>query len=206
MMMKKVIKVCLAILMIVSISGCASSLTRQSSLFSTLENGKKSVGDFVKYKYSGSLRGNVGVIEKTPLCSEMIEKVRVAKKEPRGVGFIFPEIVFFGLGFYDEMRVRAVVEDSKKVVPLAKFESSNLVACGEKAPAANEEIVLLVRPEIINDVVPKSYYRTATTDENGMVDFNKVFKDENRALNLTATLASDESASVSFMYTPLNRK
>jgi hypothetical protein len=206
MMMKKVINTCLEILLIVSISGCASYMTRQSSLFSKLENGKKSVGNFIKYKYSGSLRGNVGVIEKTPLCAEIIEKVRVAKKEPRGVGFIFPEIVFFGLGFYDQIRVRAVVEDSKKVVPLAKFESSELVACGDKEPAANEEIVLLVRPEIINDVVPKSYYRTAQTDENGMVDFNKVFKDENRALNLTATLASDESASVSFMYTPLNRR
>jgi hypothetical protein len=204
MMIKKAIKGCLVILLVVSISGCASYMTRTSSLFSTLENGKKSVGNFVKYKYSGSLRGNVGVIEKTPLCAEMIEKVRVAQKEPRGLAFIFPEIVFFGLGLYDQIRVRAVVEDSKKVVPLAKFESSELVACGEQQPAANEEIVLLVRPEIINDVVPKSYYRTAQTDENGIVDFNKVFKDENRALNLTATLASDESASVSFRYTPLN--
>jgi hypothetical protein len=206
MMIKKVINGCLVILLVVSISGCASYMTRQSSLFSTLENGKKSVGDFVKYKYSGSLRGNVGVLEKTPLCAEIIEKVRVAKKEPRGVAFIFPEIVFFGLGFYDDMRVRAVVEDSKKVVPLAKFESSDLVACGEKQPAANEEIVLFVRPEIVDDVVPKSYYRTVTTDENGMIDFNKVFKDENRTLNLTASLPTDESAVVSFMYIPLNRR
>ncbi|MCU0600457.1 MAG: hypothetical protein MUE70_14510 [Desulfobacterales bacterium] len=206
MMIKKALNGCLAILLIVSISGCASYMTRQSSLSSKLENGEKSVGDFVKYKYSGSLRGNVGILEKTPLCAEMVEKVRVAQKSPRGIFFIFPEIVFFGLGFYDEIRVRAIVEDSRKVVPLAKFESSELVSCGKKEPAANEEIVLHVRPEIINDVVPASYYRTAMTDENGMVDFNQVFKDENRTLNLTATLASDESAAVSFMYNPLHRR
>jgi hypothetical protein len=205
-MIKKLINVCVIILLVISVSGCASYLTRQSPLHSTLENGKTTVGNFVKYKYSGSLRGNVGVLEKTPLCAEMIEKVRVAKKSPRGIGFIFAEMVFFGFGFIDEQRVRAIVEESKKVEPLAKFESSELVACGEKEPAANEEIVLHVRPEIINDVVPKSYYMTAQTDENGMIDFNRVFKDENRILNLTATLASDESASVSFMYTPLNRR
>ncbi len=146
----------------------------------------------------------MGVLEKTPQCAVMIEKIRVAKKRPRGLAFILPEIVFFGFGFYDEMRVRAIVEESKIEVPLAKFESSELIECGKKEPAANEEIVLFVRPEITNDAAPGTYIKHVSTDENGIIDFNKIFRDENRTLNITARLVSDESVAVSFMYKPLN--
>ncbi len=203
-MTKKILMGCLAIFCVINFTGCASYMTRTSSLFSTLENGEKSTGGFVKYKYSGSLRGNVGVLEKTPQCAVMIEKIRVAKKRPRGLAFILPEIVFFGFGFYDEMRVRAIVEESKIEVPLAKFESSELIECGKKEPAANEEIVLFVRPEITNDAAPGTYIKHVSTDENGIIDFNKIFRDENRTLNITARLVSDESVAVSFMYKPLN--
>ena len=133
------LKSCFAILMMIILSGCAAFLTERAPLQSKLEDGEKSVGGFVKYKYSGSLHGNVGMLEKTPQCAEVIEKVRVAKKYPRGIVFIFPEMVFFGLGFIDDARVRGIVEGSKIVQPLAKFESSNLVVCGETVPAAFEK-------------------------------------------------------------------
>jgi hypothetical protein len=199
---KKLLKIIITVLLVLSISGCTSFITSQGPLMSRLEDGKKTQGGFSKYKYSGSLKGYRGHLEKTPMCAEIIEKIRVAQKQKRGRVFTWVEMVFFGLGLLDFANTEAVIEESKKEVPLAKFESSHLVACGEKMPAANEEIVIFVRPEIINDVIPKSYYRTAWTDENGVIDFNKVFADENRTLNLTARLATDESEAVSFMYIP----
>ncbi|RJP85566.1 MAG: hypothetical protein C4518_15825 [Desulfobacteraceae bacterium] len=195
----------LLVLMLVlafSISGCASRLTAAGPLVSRLENGKTSVGEVVNYKYSGSVRGNVGFLDKTPMCAKVIEKVRVAKKEPRGFSIILAEIVVFGLGFYDMTRTRAVVEDSKITVPLAKFESSETVLCGEKRPAANEDIVIFVRPAIVGGDKPKSYIRQASTDENGVIDFNKLFPGETRILNLNVWLASDESRAVSFQFKP----
>ena len=198
----KKLKSLLAIVLAFSISGCASLLTESGPLKSTLENGKTSVGEIVDYKYSGSIRGNVGFLYKTPLCAKMIEKVRVARKEPMGFTFILAEMLLFGFGFYDMTMVRAEIEDSKITVPLAEFESSETVVCGETRPAANEDIVIFVRPAIVGNDKPKTYLRLASTDENGVVDFNKVFPDENRILNLNVWLASDESKKISFMFKP----
>lgn len=198
----KKMTICLVFLISVSISGCASYLTQGSPLQSVLENGEKSTGEFVKYKYSGSLKENIGHLEKTPMCAVMIEKLRVAKKYPRGYPITFAELLLFGLGFADQAHVQAIVENSKIIEPLAKYESSQFVECGKKQPAAGEEIVIFVRPEIKNGVVPAPYYRTSSTDENGMIDFNKVFSDETRMLNLTARLASDDTQAVSFTFTP----
>jgi len=206
MRIKKMFALGLVILMITSFSACSSFLTAQSPLYSRLENGKISTGRLVKYKYSGALHGNVGYLEKTPMCAEVIEKDRVAEKRIRGRVLSWFEMALFGLGLYDRAKAYAIVEASKKVEPLAEFESSNLLVCGKKEPAADEEIVLFVRPEVINDVVPKSYYRTARTDENGMIDFNKVFADEHRTLNLTARLATNDSEAVSFLYIPKNSR
>lgn len=195
-------KLLLALLLAVSLSGCTSILTEHAPLHSTLENGKTSLGEFVNYKYSGSVRGNVGFLYKKPMCAIVIEKVRVAKKEPRGYTFIFAEMVVFGFGFYDLMRTRAVVEDSKITLPLAEFESSETEFCGENQPAANEEVVIFVRPAIVGGDKPKSYIRQASTDENGVIDFNRIFPDETRILNLNVWLASDESKAVSFQFQP----
>jgi len=198
----KKLKILLALVLALSLSGCASILTEGGPLKSTLENGKTSVGDVVDYQYSGSIRGNVGFLYKTPLCAKVIEKVRVAKKDPRGFSFILGEMVFFGFGFYDMTRTRAVVEESKITVPLAQFESSETVVCGDKVPAANEDIVIFVRPAVVGGDKPKNYTRQASTDENGVIDFNRIFPDETRILNLNVWLASDESKAISFQFKP----
>ena len=199
----KKMNVLLALMLVFSISGCASRLTARGPLKSTLENGKTSVGNVVNYKYSGTIQGNVGFLYKTPMCAKMIEKVRVAKKNPRGTGFIMAEMVLFGFGFIDMARTRAVVEESKITVPLAQFESSETVLCGEKSPAAHEEVMIFVRPAIVNGDKPKTYLRQASTDENGVIDFNAIFPGETRILNLNVWLASDESKAISFQFKPL---
>ena len=199
----KKMKVLLALMLAFSISGCASILTEHAPLQSTLENGKTSFGDVVNYKYSGSIRGNVGYLYKTPLCAKKIEKVRVAKKNPRGYSFILAEMVLFGFGFYDMTMVRAEVEESKITVPLAEFESSETMICGEKIPAAHEDVVIFVRPAIVNNNIQKSYIRQASTDENGVIDFNAIFPGETRILNLNVWLASGESKAISFQFKPL---
>jgi hypothetical protein len=177
-------------------------LTEGGPMVSTLENGKTSVGDVVDYKYSGSIRGNVGFLYKTQMCAKMIEKVRVAKKNPRGFGFIMAEMVLFGFGFYDMTMTRAVVEDSKITVPLATFTSSETVVCGDKVPAADEAVVIFVRPAIVGGDTPKSYIKQASTDANGVIDFNRIFPDETRILNLNVWLASNESKAISFQFKP----
>jgi hypothetical protein len=177
-------------------------LTEGGPMVSTLENGKTSVGDVVDYKYSGSIRGNVGFLYKTPMCAKMIEKVRVAKKNPRGFGFIMAEMVLFGFGFYDMTMTRAVVEDSKITVPLATFTSSETAVCGDKVPAADEAVVIFVRPAIVGGDTPKSYIKQASTDANGVIDFNRIFPDETRILNLNVWLASNESKAISFQFKP----
>ena len=198
----KKVKVLLALVLAFSISGCASVLTEGGPLKSTLVNGKTSVGGVVNYKYSGSISGNVGFLYKTPLCAKMIEKVRVAKKNPRGFTFVLAEMVLFGFGFYDMSMVRAEIEESKITVPLAEFESSETALCGEKIPAAHEEVVIFVRPAIVGGDKQKSYIRQASTDENGVIDFNKIFPGETRILNLNVWLASDESKAISFQFRP----
>ena len=198
----KKLKILLALVLAFSISGCASMLTEGGPMVSTLENGKTSVGDVVDYKYSGSIRGNVGFLYKTPMCAKMIEKVRVAKKNPRGFGFIMAEMVLFGFGFYDMTMTRAVVEDSKITVPLATFTSSETAVCGDKVPAADEAVVIFVRPAIVGGDTPKSYIKQASTDANGVIDFNRIFPDETRILNLNVWLASNESKAISFQFKP----
>lgn len=199
---RSIMKSILVIVLAVGLSGCASRLTARGPLKSALENGRTSVGEVAAYKYSGAIRGNVGFLYKTPLCVKMIEKVRVAKKNPRGFAFIMAEMALFGFGFIDMAQTRAVVEQSKITVPLAVFASSETVPCGERQPAAHEDIVIFVRPAIVGGDQPKTYLRLASTDENGMVDFNKVFPDETRVLNLNVWLASDESKAISFQFKP----
>jgi hypothetical protein len=49
---------------------------------------------------------------------------------------------------------------------------------------------------------PKSYIKQASTDANGVIDFNRIFPDETRILNLNVWLASNESKAISFQFKP----
>jgi hypothetical protein len=174
--------------------GCASILTQDSPLYSKLVDGKKSIGSFASYKYSGGLRGNVGYIDKTPMCWEVVEKVRVAEKQRRGYVFVWVEMMIFGLGFYDAARVEAIIDVSKKSEPLASFESSKKLKCGDKEPAAFEKLILYDRQQTFEILVE--------TDQYGQIDFDKYLADRNKTINLVVQLASDKTEAVSFLYTP----
>lgn len=199
----KYISILCVFALVLNASGCASILTEGGHLESRLENGTTSVGRVVDYKYSGFIQGNVGYLYKTPLCAKMVEKVRVAQKNPKGLGFILAEMLLFGFGFIDMSMTRAVVEESRVTQPLAVYESSQTEPCGEKQPAAHEEIVIYVRPAVVDGDQPKSYFQLAATDANGVIDFNKLFPHQDRPLNLNVRLASDESRAISFLFKPL---
>ena len=182
------------VLLAVSVSGCSSILTNMGPLIYKLEDGEKSVGEFAKYKYSGEIQSNVISLEKTPLCAEVAEKVRVAQKQIRGRVFALVEIIFFGLGFVDDLNAYAISENSRIVTPLAKYETGKFVACGDQEPAANEMMV-------ISDKAI-TFQKQVKTDADGRLDLDRVLADENRVLNLSIRLAADPIEAYSFIYSP----
>ncbi len=190
----RIARICLIVLMAVSVSGCSTVLTRMGPLVYKLEDGEKSVGEFAKYKFSGGIRANVIYLEKAPLCAEISEKIQVAQKQRRGRVFSMVEMVIFGLGMIDAAKAYAVVEESRIVTPLAKYETGKFVACGEKEPAANEMLVI--------EDKQRTFHKQAQTDANGNLDLSQVLADENRVLNLSIRLASDQTKAVSFIYEP----
>jgi hypothetical protein len=162
-----------------------------------LEDGEKSMGEFAKYKFSAGIQSNVIDLEKTPLCAEIAEKVCIARKQRRGRVFSMIEIVIFGLGFYDAAKSYAIVEDSRVVTPLAKYETGKYLACGEKEPAANEMMVI--------EDKQRTFRKQAQTDANGNLDLDELLFDENRVLNLSIRIASDPALKMSLIYTPPGR-
>ncbi len=190
----RIARIFLIVLLAVSVSGCSYVLTRMGAPVVKLEDGKKSVGDFAKYKYSGGIRSNVIYLERTPQCSEIAEKVRVAQKQIRGRVFSMFEMVIFGLGLVDAAKAQAVSEISRTVTPLAKYETGKFIACGEKELAANEMLVI--------EDKQRTFHKQAATDANGNMDLDVVLADQNRVLNLSIRLASDQTKAVSYIYTP----
>ncbi|MBC2714409.1 MAG: hypothetical protein HF978_03785 [Desulfobacteraceae bacterium] len=190
----KIARIFFIVLLAVSISGCSSILTRMGPLESKLENGEVSVGEFSKYKFSGGIVNNKIHLEKTPQCSEIIEKVHVMQKYPRGRVFVWAEMLLFGLGILDAANVQAICINSKIELPLAKYETANFLVCGEKEPAANEMLVIADKQ--------RTFHKQAQTDANGNLDLAKILYDENRVLNLSIRLASDQTEAVSFIYRP----
>lgn len=190
----KTARIFFIVLLAVSISGCSSMLTRMGPMIYRLEDGEKSVGEFAKYKFSGGIESNVIYLEKTPLCNEVAEKLRIAQKQRRGRVFSMVEMVFFGLGLIDAANSQAIVEASKEVTPLAKYETGKFVVCGEKEPAANEMLVIADKQ--------RTFHKQAQTDANGNLDLEAVLADQNRVLNLSIRLASDQTEAVSFIYEP----
>lgn len=194
MMNVRITRIFFIALLAVSVSGCSSVLTRMGPLVYKLEDGKKSVGEFATYKYSGGIHSNVIYLEKTPLCAEVAEKVRVAQKQVRGRAFSLVEMVFFGLGLVDDLNAYAICEASRIETPLAKYETGKYLVCGEKEPAAHEMLVI--------EDKQRTFHKQAQTDANGNMDLDTVLSDENRVLNLSIRLASDQTEAVSFIYEP----
>jgi hypothetical protein len=193
-MNSRIARIFFIILLTVSVSGCSYVLTRMGAPVVKLEDGEKSVGDFARYKYSGGIRSNVIYLEKTPQCSEIAEKVRVSQKQVRGRVFSLVEMMIFGLGLMDAAKAESVSELSRTETPLAKYDTGKVVACGEKEPAANEMLVIADKQ--------RTFHKQAATDVNGNLDLSRVLADENRVLNLTISLASDQTKAVSFIYEP----
>ncbi len=190
----RIARIFLIVLLAVSVSGCSTVLTRMGAPVIKLEDGEKSVGDFANYKFSGGIHSNVIYLEKTPQCSEIAEKIRVSQKQVRGRAFSMVEIVIFGLGLIDMANANAVSEVSRIETPLAKYETGKVVVCGEKEPAANEMLVI--------EDKQRTFHKQAATDANGNLDLGQVLADENRVLNLSIRLASDQTEAVSFIYRP----
>jgi len=192
----RIARIFLVVLLAFSASGCSYALTRMGPMIYSLEDGEKTTGGFAKYKFSGGIRSNLIYLEKTPLCAEVAEKVRIAQKQRRGRVFSMVEMVFFGLGLVDAVKSQAVVEASREITPLGKYETGKFVVCGEKQPAADEMLVIADRQ--------RTFQKQAQTDENGNLDLDAVLADQNRVLNLSIRLASDQTEAVSFIYTPDN--
>ena len=190
----RIARICLIVLLGVCVSGCSSALTAMGPLIYKLEDGEKSVGEFAKYKYSGGIRSNVIYLERTPMCAEISEKIQVAQKQRRGRVFSMVEVLLLGLGYFDAAKSYAIVEASRIETPLGKYENGKFVICGEKEPAANEMLVIEDKQRTI--------HKQAATDVNGNMDLGNVLADENRVLNLTISLASDQTKAVSFLYEP----
>lgn len=178
------------------LTGCSTVLTRMGPMIYTLEDGEKSMGSPAKYEFSGSIHSNVIYFEKTPMCPEIIEKVRIAQKQRRGRVFSMVEMVFFGLGLVDALKSQAVVEASREVTPLGEYESGKLLACGEKQPAAHEKLEISDRQ--------RTFQKQAQTDENGRLDLDRVLADQQRVLNLSIRLASAPAKTMFLIYTPGN--
>lgn len=190
-MKKSVLRFCI-IFLVVGCMGCSSVLTYLGPLKSELVDGQTSVGEFSRYAYGHHVAENTLFLKKVPLCRQMQQKIRVMQKQRRGFYMIFPEIVFFGFGFYDMLRSYAIVEDSRKEMPLAKYHTGEIVQCGKELPAEGES--LIIRNE------EKGIEKQAVTDKNGEVDLNSVLSDISGRVKLQIRLESKPSFSFSCFY------
>ncbi|MGM0453774.1 MAG: hypothetical protein ACQERN_11475 [Thermodesulfobacteriota bacterium] len=161
------------VLLMISVSGCSSVLTYFGPLKSKLADGDTHVGEFAEYDYQ--LQGQFGIlyVAKTPMCKQLVQKLRVAQKQRRGVYMAIIEMPFFGLGLFDLLRSYAIVEESRKVEPLARYHTGKLMACNGQQPAAEESFVIRNKARQISI--------TAKTNAEG-------------ALNLAAVLPDDFSS------------
>jgi hypothetical protein len=72
----------------------------------------------------------------------MTTRESVRRKQLHGVLPAIIEIGFFGLGIFDLVMARSIVENSKTRTPLDDAPTGNKVACGPSRPAANQQIIL----------------------------------------------------------------
>lgn len=153
-------------LLVFCTSGCSSVLTRLGPVQHELADGETYVGDFVAYDYNVTGENSHLFFSKIPMCEKVVQKVRVSQKQRRGLYLAVLELPFFGLGLLDMMHSYAIVEESRKVVPVARFEAGEQVACNGSQPAANEIFII--------KYVVKHLNVTAETDSNGNLDLKTV--------------------------------
>ncbi len=175
------------------VSGCASTLTFLGPLKSKLVDGEHSCGNQAPDKYEFIAQGTRIKIIRTPMCEEYVEKLRVAAKQRRGFYLGVLEIPFFGLGLIDILRSYAIVEESKKVVPLAKYPTGRLMPAGPPVPAAGDSFLIEDR---VYDLK-----LTLKSDENGMIDLFPYIPPGAKFLVLTITPVSDPSQSAKVIIT-----
>lgn len=191
--MKSILRCFAIILLAVSCSGCASVLTQMGPLKSELKDGDTSTGEFDRYEYSAEAEKDVIYLEKTPMCEEKREKIRVMKKMPRGLLIMLLEIPVYGLGLIDMMYTYSIIEHSRKEVALAEYETGNLVECGKKEPAEGETLFIKNFGGDINE--------KAVTDENGAVDLQEVMPgDLSGYITLRISLEVDSPSSFYYTY------
>ncbi len=175
------------------VSGCSSFLTYVGPAKSELKNGETIAGDFSKFDYDYHAMGNRIVVEKTPMCNEKIEKLRVTAKQRRGLYLAILEMPFFGLGLFDMLRSYAIVEQSRRVEKLGTYDTGETVACGTPQPA-DEEVLIIQNAEAGLD-------RRAPTNAEGVVDLDEVLAGVDGPVDLTIKLIGIEhSETFSFLY------
>ncbi len=191
--MKNEILLLAAILSIaVGVSGCATTMTMMSPVTSEVVVAEKRLGAFEKYDYAYQVKDNSILLTRTPMCNEMARSVRVDRKRTIGYGPAMIEMAFFGMGLLDIASASAVSEASRKVFPLAEYDTGNLLTCGEPEPAAGE--VLVIESKKLNAD------RLVVTDEHGRIDLESVIGRTRNSIPLTIRLASDESLAFTCLY------
>ena len=182
------------IILIVCCMGCSSVLTYLGPLKSELKNGDTSVGELSHYSYDYHAIKNTIFLTKIPMCHQMQQKLRVMQKQRRGLYMALLEMPFFGLGLFDMLRSYAIVEDSRRVIPLAQYKTGETVKCGKKMPAANEPLIL--RNE------EKGIEAKAVTSDTGVLELNEIFPDATGVLELQIQVEAQPSFSFSYLYDP----
>jgi hypothetical protein len=172
--------------------GCSSVLTYLGPLKSELKDGDTTVGDFSHYQYDYHAIKNTISLKKIPMCEKMRQKLRVMQKQRRGFYMALLEMPFFGLGLFDMLRSYAIVDESRRVIPLAKYPTGEAVQCGKKMPAANETLII--------ENQEKGIHATAQTDQTGVVDLSKVLPDVSGLLELQIQLDKKPTFSFSYLY------
>jgi len=190
--MKKFVWRCCIILLVVTTMGCSSVLTYLGPLKSELKDGDTTVGEFSYYQYDYHAIKNTISLNKIPMCQQMKQKLRVMQKQRRGLYMALLEMPFFGLGLFDMLRSYAIVDDSRRVIPLAKYPTGEAVECGKKMPAANETLIIKNKERGIE--------ATAQTDPTGEVDLSKVLPEVSGVVELRIQLKGKPSFSFSYLY------
>ncbi len=181
-MKKHVTQVALMILLAISVSGCATTLTLLNPARSEIVKGDIKTGPFSHYTYGYQIMDNTILLTRTPQCNEMATAYKVTKKTEIGYGPAMLEMPFFGLGLIDLLNANAIADNSKKTEPLADIETGKVLACGAPEPAADVPLVIQNKKKNIS--------LTAATDENGKLDLNSVLGDVGPA-RLVIHLASN---------------